>query len=54
MLMVTRKISSRRAFEELRHASQTTNRRVSDIAAELIQTMTGHPPETPRPLSQRD
>ena len=52
--MVTRKISSRDAFEVLRHASQTNNRKLSDIAADLIQTMTGHPPEPPRPLTQRD
>jgi GAF domain-containing protein len=54
ILMVTRKIGSHEAFEILRHASQTTNRKVSTIAAELIQDMTGHPPEPPRPLTQRD
>ena len=54
MLMVTRKMSSREAFEALRHASQTNNRKLSDIAADLIQTMTGHPPEPPRPLTHRD
>lgn len=53
ILMVTRKISAREAFEVLRHTSQTTNRKVSTIAAELIETMTGHPPEPPRPLTQR-
>lgn len=53
ILMVTRKISSRDAFETLRHTSQTTNRKVSTIAAELIETMTGHPPEPPRPLTER-
>jgi AmiR/NasT family two-component response regulator len=54
MMMVTRKISSREAFDILRHTSQTTNRKVSTIASELIQTMTGHPPQPPRPLTQRD
>lgn len=53
ILMVTRKIGSQEAFEILRHASQTTNRKVSTIAAELIETRTGHPPEPPRPLTQR-
>lgn len=53
ILMVTRKISARDAFEILRHTSQNTNRKVSTIAAELIETMTGHPPEPPRPLTQR-
>lgn len=51
ILMVTRRISSHEAFEVLRHASQTTNRKVSVIAAELIETMTGHPPQPPRPLA---
>jgi hypothetical protein len=45
--------SAHEAFEILRHNSQTTNRKVSTIAAELIETMTGHPPEPPRPLTQR-
>jgi len=53
ILMVTRKISAHEAFEILRHTSQTTNRKVSTIAAELIETTTGHPPEPPRPLTQR-
>jgi GAF domain-containing protein len=53
ILMVTRKISAHEAFEVLRHAPQTTNRKVSTIAAELIESMTGHPPEPPRPLTQR-
>lgn len=53
VLMVTRRISAHEAFEILRHCSQTTNRKVSTIAAELIETMTGHPPEPPRPLTQR-
>lgn len=54
VLMVTRKITSREAFAILRHTSQRTNRKVSEIAAELIVAMTGHPPEPPRPLTQRD
>lgn len=53
ILMVTRKISAHEAFEILRHTSQTTNRKVSTLAAELIETMTGHPPEPPRPLTRR-
>lgn len=53
ILMVTRKISSHDAFDILRHASQTTNRKVSVIAAEIIETMTGHPPQPPRPLVER-
>jgi GAF domain-containing protein len=53
ILMVTRKTSAREAFEILRHLSQASNRKVSVIAAEIIETMTGHPPEPPRPLTQR-
>jgi GAF domain-containing protein len=53
ILMVTRKISAHEAFEILRHTSQTTNRKVSAIAADLIETATGHPSEPPRPLTQR-
>ena len=53
ILMVTRKVGAHEAFEMLRHTSQTTNRKVSTIAAELIETMTGHPPEPPRPLTRR-
>jgi GAF domain-containing protein len=53
MLMVTRKINSTTAFDALRHASQTSNRKVSEIAAELIHTMSGHSPEPPRALTQR-
>lgn len=53
ILMVTLKVSSHEAFEILRHASQTTNRKVSAIAAELIESMTGHLPEPPRPLTWR-
>ena len=53
ILMVTRKTSAHEAFDILRHQSQTTNRKVSVIAAELIQTATGHAPEPPRPLTRR-
>jgi GAF domain-containing protein len=53
ILMVTHKINSREAFEILRHTSQTANRKVSTIAAELIRTETGHPPQPPRPLTER-
>lgn len=54
VLMHARKISSKQAFEVLRRASQSTNRKVSTVAAEVIEAMTGHPPERPRPLTHRD
>lgn len=53
ILMYTQQFSSRQAFEVLRSASQSKNRKVSAIASDLIETMTGHPPEPPRPLAQR-
>jgi GAF domain-containing protein len=53
ILMVTHKVTAHQAFELLRQTSQTTNRKVSVIAAELIESATGHPPEPPRPLTQR-
>lgn len=53
IVMFSHKIGAGSAFEILRHASQTRNRKVSAIAADLIETMTGHPPEPPRPLSER-
>ena len=54
ILMYTRKTSARDAFEVLRHESQTSNRKVSVVAAQIVLEMTGHPAEPPRPLSQRD
>jgi hypothetical protein len=51
VLMHARRISSHQAMQMLRQASQLTNRKVSEIAADVIQTLTGHPAEPPRPLS---
>jgi hypothetical protein len=51
VLMHARRISSPQAMQMLRQASQLTNRKVSEIAADVIQTLTGHPPEPPRPLA---
>ena len=51
VLMHARRISSIQAMQMLRQASQLTNRKVSEIAADVIQTLTGHPPEPPRPLA---
>jgi GAF domain-containing protein len=53
VLMHAHHISGRDAFEILRRASQSSNRRVSVIAADLIEAMTGHPPEPPLPLTDR-
>jgi GAF domain-containing protein len=53
VLMHAQQINAGDAFEILRHASQTSNRKVSVIAADIIESMTGHPAELPRPLSDR-
>ena len=53
ILMGTGRITAGEAFAQLRHESQTNNRKLSDIAAELIETTTGRPPEPPRPLTRR-
>lgn len=51
VLMHAHKLAAREAFEMLRSASQSSNRKVSLIAADVIRSMTGHPHEAPRPLS---
>jgi GAF domain-containing protein len=54
IVMAQRKITSTDAFAVLREASQRSNRKLSDIAADLIQAVTGHPPQPPRPFTYRD
>ena len=53
VLMHAERISATAAFEILRRASQSNNRKLSVIAAEVVRSMTGHEPEPPRPLSDR-
>jgi AmiR/NasT family two-component response regulator len=40
-----------RAFALLREASQAQNRKLVNIAAQLIESVTGHPPQPPRPFT---
>jgi GAF domain-containing protein len=54
ILMYTRRVGAGEAFELLREMSQTSNRKVSDLAAAVVESMTGHPPEPPRPLTRRE
>ena len=54
IVMAQRQIDSVAAFGVLREASQNSNRKLSIIAAELIETTTGNPPLPPRPFTQRD
>lgn len=54
IVMAERKITSTAAFVILREASQNSNRKLSDIATDIIKAVTGHSPEPPRPLTHRD
>ena len=54
IVMAQRQITSTDAFAVLREASQNSNRKLSAVATELIQAVTGHPPTPPRPFTQRD
>lgn len=53
IIMGRQRINSTDAFAVLREASQTRNVKLSAIAAELVETTSGHPPEPPRPFVQR-
>jgi len=53
IVMGQRGCGATEAFGVLREASQHRNRKVHDIAAELIETITGQPPQPPRPFVQR-
>jgi GAF domain-containing protein len=53
IVMVQRRISAVDAFAILRESSQLHNRKLTDIAAEVITTMTGHQPQPPRPFIRR-
>jgi GAF domain-containing protein len=53
VLMHANRIGSHEAMEVLRRSSQTSNRKLHAVAAELIRSMTGHAPDPPRPLTDR-
>jgi len=53
ILMGQQGCTSTKAFAVLRGASQHRNLKLHAVAAELIQTVTGQPPEPPRPFSRR-
>jgi GAF domain-containing protein len=53
ILMGQRRITAAAAFAVLREASQHQNRRMRDIAADLVSSFTGQAPETPRPFTDR-
>jgi GAF domain-containing protein len=51
MIMAEQRVNATQAFAVLREASQARNRKLRDIAADLIQTVTGEPPTPPRPFT---
>lgn len=54
IIMGTRRCSASAAFAVLRSASQNSNRKTYEVAADLIAKTTGHRFEAPRPFAQRD
>lgn len=48
VLMAQERCDAREAFELLRQHSQNNNRKLRDVAADVITRLTGHPPETTR------
>ncbi|KAA1428716.1 GAF and ANTAR domain-containing protein [Nocardioides antri] len=54
VLMAQEKCSSQRAFELLRVHSQNHNRKLRDVAVEVITRLTGQPPVTPHPFRRPD
>jgi GAF domain-containing protein len=50
ILMGQQGLDAAAAFALLREASQARNRKLADIAADLIKTVTGSPPRPPRPF----
>jgi GAF domain-containing protein len=53
IVMGQRQIGAAAAFGILRKTSQTGNRKLSVVAAEIIETATGRPPVAPRPFIDR-
>jgi GAF domain-containing protein len=53
IIMAQRHCSAAEGFAVLRQASQHRNVKLSAVAAELIESASGHPPQRPRPFSQR-
>lgn len=51
IIMGRQRVDATTAFAVLREASQSRNRKMRDIAAELIESTTGRPPVPPRPFT---
>jgi GAF domain-containing protein len=52
IIMGQRGINGVEAFAVLREVSQNRNRKLRDVAAALIETVTGEPPRQPRPFTE--
>jgi GAF domain-containing protein len=53
IVMGQQRVTSNDAFALLREPSQNSNRRLVDVAADLISGVTGQPPQPPRPFIRR-
>lgn len=51
IIMGQRRVDSVEAFGVLRTASQSRNRKLREIAADLIESISGHPPRPARPFT---
>jgi GAF domain-containing protein len=54
IMMVRERVTSTEALAVLREESQNSNRKLSEVAAGLIEAVTGRPPVPPRPFVQRN
>jgi len=50
ILMAQQRCTAATAFDLLRRASQNRNRKLHDVAADIITNVTGQPPQPPRPF----
>lgn len=54
VLMAQEQCTTDEAFDLLRKHSQNTNRKLREVASDVITRMTGHPPITPAPFVKQD
>ena len=53
ILMAEQRCTAAEAFDLLRRASSSRNRKLREIAAEVITNVTGHPPQSPAPFHEQ-
>ena len=54
VLMAQEQCSTDQAFDLLRQHSQNTNRKLREVAVDVVTRLTGHPPVTPAPFRKPD